>query len=129
MIHSLSTDFLIRIKNGYRAGRKSIKAPASKFCISIANLLKKNGYIANYTISGDVIKELTIDLIYTNGEAKVTDVRLYSKPGRRFYSNAIKLPWGKTPSSIIIVSTSSGLMTQKQAQVKGLGGEIIAEIF
>jgi len=129
MIHSLSTDFLIRIKNGYRAGRKTIQAPASKFCIAIAELLKKNGYIVNYTISGEIIKELTIELLYNDGQPKVTDVRLYSKPGRRFYSNHIKLPWGKTPTSLIIVSTSSGVMTQKQAKVKGLGGEIIAEIF
>lgn len=129
MIHSLSTDFLIRIKNGYRAGRKTIQAPASKFCISIAQLLKKNGFIVGYTITGEAVKEMTLELMYTNGQPKVSDVSLYSKPGRRFYSNNNKLPWGKTPSSLIIVSTSSGVMTQKQAKVKGLGGEIIAEIF
>lgn len=129
MIHSLSTDFLIRIKNGYRAGRKTITAPASKFCLSIAEVLKVNGFISGYSIKGDTIKEMTINLIYDNNNPKVTDVSLYSKPGRRFYSNNTKLPWGKTRQSIIIISTSQGVMTQRQAKVKGLGGEIIAEIW
>lgn len=129
MIHSLSTDFLIRIKNGYRAGRKTITAPASKFCLSIAEVLKVNGFISGYSVAGDAIKEMTINLIYENNSPKVTDVSLYSKPGRRFYSNNTSLPWGKTRQSIIIISTSQGVMTQRQAKVKGLGGEIIAEIW
>lgn len=129
MIHSLSTDFLIRIKNGYRAGRKTITAPASKFSLSIAEVLKKNGFIGAYSVAGDVVKEITINLIYENNIPKVTDVSLYSKPGRRFYSNNISLPWGKNRTSIIILTTSQGVMTQRQAKVKGLGGEIIAEIW
>lgn len=129
MIHSLSTDFLIRIKNGSRAGRKTITAPASKFCMAIADVLKNNGFISGYTVSGDVVKEMTITLAYDNNTPKVTDVALFSKPGRRFYSNTTSLPWGKTRESIIIVSTSKGVMTQRQAKVKGLGGEIIAEIW
>lgn len=129
MIHSLSTDFLIRIKNGYRAGRKTINAPVSKFCLSIADVLKQNGFIGGYTISGDTVKEMTLTLIYNDNIPKVSDVSLYSKPGRRFYSNNTSLPWGKTKSSVIIISTSQGVMTQRQAKVKGLGGEIIAEIW
>lgn len=129
MIHSLSTDFLIRIKNGYRAGRKTITAPVSKFSLSIAEVLKTNGFIGEYTISGDTVKEMKINLLYNNNEPKVSDVALFSKPGRRLYSTNTNLPWGKTRESIIIISTSQGVMTQRQAKVKGLGGEIIAEIW
>ena len=129
MIPSLSTDFLIRIKNGSRAGRKTIDAPCSKFNLSIAELLKKSGYIADYKTEGDVIKTIVISLAYQDGQAKIYDIRLFSKPGRRFYSKSSELPWGQTSDSLIVISTSSGVMSQREAHKKGLGGEIIAEIW
>lgn len=129
MHQSTSIDFIIRIKNGYKAGRKTISAPASNFCIAIAELLKKTGYIADFSITGDVKKEMTIKLAYNGTEPKVSDVSLFSKPGRRIYEKNSSLPWGKSSKSLIIVSTSSGVMSQKEAKVKGLGGEIIAEIW
>jgi len=128
-MQSTSIDFLIRIKNGYRAGRKTILAPASKFCISIADLLKKYGYLADYSITGDIKKVMTLTLAYKNNQSVFTDLVLFSKPGRRIYEKNSSLPWGKTPKSLIIVSTSTGVMSQKEAKVKGLGGEIIAEIW
>ena len=129
MHQSTSIDFIIRIKNGYKAGRKTILAPASNFCIAIAELLKKTGYIAGFTVNDDVKKEMTIKLAYDNNEPRIDNVRLFSKPGCRIYEKNSSLPWGKTPKSLIIVSTSSGVMSQKEAKVKGLGGEIIAEIW
>lgn len=129
MMQSTSIDFLIRIKNGYRAGRKTILAPASNFCISIADLLKKYGYLADYSITGDIKKVMTLTLAYKNNQSVFTDLALFSKPGRRIYEKKSSLPWGKTPKSLIIVSTSTGVMSQKEAKVKGLGGEIIAEIW
>ena len=78
---------------------------------------------------GSLKKDMTITLAYPNNEPKVNDVRLFSKPGCRIYEKNSSLPWGKTPKSLIIVSTSSGVMSQKEAKVKGLGGEIIAEIW
>ena len=129
MHQSTSIDFIIRIKNGYKAGRKTISAPVSNFCTAIAELLKKTGYIANFVISNDVKKVMTITLAYDNNQGRINDVRLFSKPGRRIYEKNSSLPWGKNPKSLIIVSTSSGVMSQKEAKVKGLGGEIIAEIW
>ena len=129
MHQSTSIDFIIRIKNGYRAGRKTITSPASSFRSAIANLLKKTGYIADFSIDGDIKKVMTINLAYDNNEPRLTDVRLFSKPGRRIYEKNSSLPWGKNSKSLIIVSTSSGVMSQKEAKTKGLGGEIIAEIW
>ncbi|MDP4009830.1 MAG: 30S ribosomal protein S8 [Candidatus Shapirobacteria bacterium] len=129
MINSTSSDFLIRIKNGYRASRKSISAPASKYSVSLAEIIKKYNYIADYSVTGDIKKTMTISLSYNNNQPKVTEVRLFSKPGRRLYEKSSSLPWGKTKDSLIIISTSSGLMSQKEATKKGLGGEIIAEIW
>ncbi len=129
MHQSTSIDFLIRIKNGYQAGRKNILAPASNFCVAIAELLKKTGYIADFSIEGDVKKNMTIKLAYNGTEPKVSNMSLFSKPGRRIYEKKSSLPWGKSPASLIIVSTSSGVMSQKEAKKKGFGGEIIAEIW
>ena len=129
MHQSTSIDFIIRIKNGYKAGRKTILAPASNFCVDIAQLLKKYGFIADFSVEGDVKKDMTIKLAYDNNGPRVNDVQLFSKPGRRIYEKNSSLPWGKNPKSLIIVSTSSGVMSQKEAKVKGLGGEIIAEIW
>ena len=129
MLQSFSIDFLIRIKNASRAGKKKMVAPASNFCISIAELLKKYGYIGEFSVSDDAKREITINLINENNESKITEVKIFSKPGRRLYEKNSSLPWGKTRQSLIIVSTSSGVMSQKEARVKGLGGEIIAEIY
>ena len=129
MLQSFPIDFLIRIKNASRAGKKTMVAPSSKFCVSIADLLKRYGYIANYSVSDDAKKKITIDLIYQNNQPKISEIKLFSTPGRRIYHKVTQLPWGKTPYSLIIVSTSSGLMSQKEAKTKKLGGEIIAEIF
>jgi small subunit ribosomal protein S8 len=129
MITSLSTDFLIRIKNGSRAGRKTITAPVSKFCLSIAALMKKYGYISDFAVTDDVKKIMTITLTYDNDTPKITDISLFSKPGRRMYGRSFSLPWGKSKDALIIISTSSGVMSQKEAKVKGLGGELIAEVW
>lgn len=129
MLQSTSIDFLIRIKNGYKAGKKKIIAPASNFCLDIAQLLKKYGFINDVSISEGTKKEITLNLSYDGLEPRITDVKIFSKPGRRVYEKTSSLPWGKNPNSLIIISTSSGVMSQKEARVKGLGGEIIAEVY
>ncbi len=129
MLQSTSIDFLIRIKNATRAGKKELTAPASNFCISIADLLKRYGYIDDYSVTDATKREITLKLAYSNNQPKVSEVKIFSKPGRRMYQKVSSLPWGKTPKSLIIISTSSGVMSQKEAKTKSLGGEIIAEIY
>jgi small subunit ribosomal protein S8 len=129
MTPSLSTDFLIRIKNGSRASRKTITAPSSKYCVAIATLLKKYGFIDNFSVSKDTKPEMTVTLAYNDQQPRIYDLHLFSKPGRRLYEKSHSLPWGKTKQSLIIVSTSSGVMSQKEAKSKGIGGEIVAEIW
>jgi small subunit ribosomal protein S8 len=129
MLQSFSIDFLIRIKNAARAGKKKITTPASNFCISMANLLKRYGYITDFSITDGAKREISLELAYSGNEPKITEVKIFSKPGRRLYEKVSSLPWGKTPQSLIIVSTSSGVMSQKEAKTKKLGGEIIAEVY
>lgn len=129
MLQSTSIDFLIRIKNAYQAGKKQIITPSSNFCLDIAKLLKRFKFIKDFSFNKGVKPTITLDLYPSIGRARVTKVKIFSKPGRRFYEKASSLPWGETPDSLIIISTSSGVMSQKEAKVKGLGGEIIAEIY
>ena len=129
MIQSPSTDFLIRLKNGSLAGRKTVTAPGSKFAIAMATLIKKHGYISDFTVADDLNKTITISFAYNNNIPAISDVLLFSKPGRRMYEKSFSLPWGKSRDSLIIISTSAGVMSQRQAKAKGIGGEIIAEIY
>ena len=129
MIQSLSTDFLIRLKNGSRAGRKTITTLGSKYSVALATLIKRYGFIKDFTVADDVKKEITITLAYNDNTPVINDVKLFSKPGRRMYEKSFSLPWGKSHNALIIISTSQGLMSQKEAKVKGLGGEVIAEIY
>ncbi len=129
MINSLPTDFLIRIKNAYLAGKTDLSTPYSDFCLNISKLLKDNQLIIDYSVVGEKKKTLNVKLVPTvAGSPLISQVTILSKPGRRYYEKSTSLPWGRSKKSIIIVSTSSGLMTQRQAKSKGLGGEIIAEI-
>ncbi len=130
MHQSTSIDFLIRIKNGYRAGRQQITTPASNFCLNLAKLIKKYGFLQDINLTEkDGKKQIVLTLKYNDGQPAVSEVKLFSTPGRRLYSNYKSLPWGKSQQSLIIVSTSSGVMSQKEAVAKNLGGELIAEIY
>jgi small subunit ribosomal protein S8 len=129
MLQSFPIDFLIRIKNAARAGKRKMVAPASNFCVNIADLLKRYGYIINYSVTDGAKKQINIELAYDGLQPKISEIKIFSKPGRRIYEKVSSLPWGKTPKSLIIVSTSSGVMSQKEAKSKILGGEIIAEIY
>ena len=128
MITSLSTDFLIRLKNGSRADRNTITAPLSKYCLSIAALVKRYGYIQDYSVQAED-KKITVTLARHGNSPAISDVKLFSRPGRRIYEKAFSLPWGQSPSSLIIISTSAGVMSQKEAKKKGLGGEVLDEIW
>lgn len=126
MINSPHLDFLIRLKNAYLAGNKSVVLPPSKLILSISDILLRHHLIAGFDSKNDL---LTINLDYSRGYPAFTKVTIFSKPGRRFYQKTFSLPWGKTRESLIIVSTSKGLMSQKEAKKAGLGGEIFAELF
>lgn len=130
MISAPSLDLLIRIKNGYMARLKTINAPGSKFNQALCQLLIDNNYIDSFKIETDGVKKtLAIKLQYSNKEPAMQGVRVYSRPGRRIYERVDSLPWGKSKASLIIISTSLGLKSQKDAKKLNVGGEVIAEIY
>jgi len=122
MIHSLINDYLIRVKNAAKAGRSTMVAPSSKLVENVTEVMKRNGFITDYTVDKEVPRTITITI------REVNDVKLFSTPGRKLYSKVSQLPWGKTKSSLIIVSTSAGIMSQREAVAKNIGGQLIAEI-
>lgn len=123
-------DFLTRLRNGQRAKHKTVDTPASKIKESIASILKEQGFIADYErISDNVQGTLRVRLRYHNGAPAIREVKRISRPGIRRYAGADELPKVYNGLGIAIVSTSQGLMTDKQARQKGVGGEVLCTLW
>lgn len=122
-------DLIIRIKNGYSARREVIDSPHSEFRIEVLKKLESLGYIKKYTITGDVIKTIDVTLSYENGIAAVTNVKLFSKSGRRWYTSAKNLKSVLGGMGVAVLSTPQGIMTNKEARKKNIGGELLFEIW
>jgi len=122
-------DMLTRVRNGQFAGKKSVSMPSSKLKIAIANVLKEEGYILGCTtkIKGSHT-EMTIDLKYFNGVPVIEKVKRISKPGLRIYKSKDELPKVLGGLGIAIVSTSSGVMTDRAARAIGHGGEVLCTV-
>jgi len=125
-------DMLIRIKNGYQARKKLVEMPYSKLKAEIAGLLVKEGYLKKSVLKESPIKTFkTLELIlkYDGKEPVLTGVKRLSKPGLRVYARATAIPRVRVGFGVTIVSTSKGLMTDKKARKKNLGGEVICQVW
>jgi small subunit ribosomal protein S8 len=124
-------DMLTRIRNASVAHLKTTTMPYSNFKVAIANILKSEGYIVDFKEEVAVVgKDITIILKYTDDNSPaIHGVRRISKPGLRKYAKTTNLPRVFGGLGIAILSTSSGIMTDRQAQTKGVGGEIVAHIW
>ncbi|WP_457675451.1 30S ribosomal protein S8 [Thiolapillus sp.] len=120
-------DMLTRIRNGQAAGKVSVTLPASKKKLAIAKVLKDEGYIADVSTSdvdGKPVMEITLK--YFQGQPVIEMVKRVSRPGLRIYKGRDELPKVRGGLGIAIVSTSRGLMTDREARKQGHGGEVIA---
>lgn len=123
-------DMLTRIRNALQQKHETVSMPSSKEKKAIAEILKNEGYINDYKIEGDVKKTLTIDLKYgKNGERVISGLRRISKPGLRVYAQVDNLPRVLNGLGTAIISTSRGMMTDKEAKKNHVGGEVIAYIW
>jgi small subunit ribosomal protein S8 len=124
-------DMLTRLRNANSAQHDSVSMPSSKLKIRIAEILKTEGYIAAYDVAdARVGKTLTITLKYgPNRERALSGVKRVSKPGLRKYAKSTELPQVLGGLGVAILSTSSGLLTDRQAQAKGVGGEVVAYVW
>ena len=123
-------DMLTRIRNAVGARHDSVIVPASRTKIEIAKILKSEGYIADYSVEGEVKKNIVVTLKYGKNKEKVINgIKRISKPGLRVYTEADKLPRVLNGLGIAIISTSQGIMTDKDARAKHIGGEVIAYVW
>ncbi len=123
-------DMLTRIRNGQRAKKDSVLSPASKLRTRVLEVLQREGYIRGYTEDATgVHPQLRIELKYFEGEPAIKQVARVSKPGRRVYSGSKELPVTRNGLGITIVSTPRGVLSDAEARVQNVGGEVLAEVF
>ena len=119
-------DFLTRIRNGQRSGKPEVAMPSSRIKLALAQVLKDEGYIEDYSVgSADGKSTLTLRLKYYQGRPVIDRLERVSRPGLRVYKGKDDLPRILGGMGVAIVSTSSGVMTDRAARAAGHGGEIL----
>ena len=131
MVTDPIADMLTRIRNANQMRYKEVEVPASKIKEEIARILKETGFIADYKIKKNNIQNIIVlNLKYgQNKERVITGLKRISKPGLRVYVKADEVPKVLNGLGIAIISTSKGIMTDKQARTESLGGEVLAYIW
>lgn len=123
------SDMLTRIRNAHRALLPSLELPHSKMKESIAGILKKEGYIADFGVEGKTAKKLQLKLKYQGKKGVIEGLRRVSSPGLRRYVRSTDIPRVRGGLGTAIVSTSQGLMSGVQARKNNLGGELICYVW
>ena len=122
-------DMLTRIRNAQAVEKTLVSMPSSKVKVAIAQVLKDEGYIEDFAVRGDVAKpELEMQLKYYAGRPVIERIERVSKPGLRIYKGAEDLPRVMNGLGVAIVSTSSGVMTDRKARAQGVGGEVLCVV-
>ena len=123
------SDMLTRIRNANRALLPAIELPHSKIKESIAGILKREGYIADFGVEGKLPKKLKLKLKYQGKKSIIEGLRRISTPGLRRYVGATEIPRVRGGLGVAVVSTSEGLLTDTQARKKNLGGELLCYVW
>jgi len=123
------SDMLTRIRNAAATRKSEVVMPYSKLKHNLANILHKEGYVAEVKVREGALKELEIKLKYDGSESVLTDLKRVSKPGQRIYVPMDRIPRANGGLGITILSTSKGLMTDREARKQKYGGEVICQIW
>lgn len=124
------SDFLTRIRNAQDAHHEHMTVPSSRIKKQIAKILEAEGYVGSVEESAEGVKKtLVVALKYTGKVAQIRSIKRISTPGRRVYRGAQELPRVLSDQGIAIISTSAGVMTNKEARRRKLGGEVLCEIY
>ena len=130
MVTDPIADMLTRIRNANSMRYKEVEVPASKIKIEIARILKEEGFISDYKVKKNNIQDiLVLNLKYSGKERVITGLKRISKPGLRVYAKAEEIPSVLSGLGIAIISTSKGMMTDRDARKASLGGEVLAYIW
>jgi small subunit ribosomal protein S8 len=124
-------DMLTRIRNGQTANKSVVDAPASRFRGNVLDVLKREGYIRNFSQveKRPGINEFKIELKYYDGKPVISEIKRVSTPGRRIYSSINDLPKTYNGLGISILSTPRGVMSDNEARAAHVGGEILCQVF
>jgi small subunit ribosomal protein S8 len=124
-------DMLARIRNANKAMHERVEMPTSRLKVEIARILKEEGYITDFRVQkGESFDTLVVQLKYGRGRERViTDLKRVSKPGRRVYAGKDRLPRVLGGMGVAILSTSSGLVTSRTAEERGIGGEVVCFVW
>lgn len=125
-MHDPIADLLIRIKNAYLAGHEEVRVPFSKMKEAIAQLLLAEGYLEKVET---IERELLLRLRYLQNQPSLSGIKQLSKPSRRLYSSAQQIPKALGGYGVTILSTNQGIMSDRDARKKNLGGELICQIW
>lgn len=130
MVTDPIADMLTRIRNANQQRHDEVVVPHSKLKVDFAEILKNEGFIKDYKVEGEgVIKNIVITLKYHGNERVITGLKRVSKPGLRQYAKVNEIPKVLNGLGIVVLSTSQGLMTDKEARSKKIGGEVLAYIW
>ncbi|VAW54488.1 SSU ribosomal protein S8p (S15Ae) [hydrothermal vent metagenome] len=121
-------DMLTRVRNAQSAAKFDVTMPSSKLKMAIAKVLQDEGYITGFSSDGAVKPTLTISLKYFEGRPVIDELKRVSRPGLRIYKNKHELPKILNGLGIAIISTSAGVMTDREARTSGRGGEILCTV-
>lgn len=123
-------DMLTRIRNGQRAGKTSVQAPAGRLLVRVLDVLQREGYIRGYSEAElrPGIRELKIELKYHEGAPVIREIARVSKPGRRVYSRIADLPRVYNGLGVSILSTPRGVISDAEARQEHVGGEILCKV-
>lgn len=123
-------DMLTRIRNAMMAGKNEVRLPSSKIKATVAEQLKKSGYLAKVTTEKGTPRDTLVITIHELGKnPTITEITRVSKPGRRVYAAATEIPRIKSGRGIVLVSTSRGVMTGQEAVKNRLGGELLCKVY
>ncbi|MCD7808180.1 MAG: 30S ribosomal protein S8 [Erysipelotrichaceae bacterium] len=130
MVTDPIADMLTRIRNANQQRHEEVVIPHSRLKVELAEILKNEGFIKDYRIEGEgVIKNIVITLKYKGNERVISGLKRVSKPGLRQYAKVDEIPKVLNGLGIVILSTSQGLMTDKEARAKHIGGEVLAYVW
>jgi len=122
-------DMLTRVRNAQAASKADVTMPSSKLKNAIAKVLQDEGYIAGFSSDGTAKPTLTITLKYHDGRPVIDEIKRVSRPGLRIYKNKHELPKILNGLGVAIVSTSAGVMSDREARASGRGGEILCTVY
>ena len=123
------SDFLTRIRNAQRARHATVSMPSSKLKLAVSRVLRDEGYIERFDVSGGAKPELTVALRYHEGRPVISELKRVSRPGLRIYKGRDDLPEVRSGYGIAIVSTAGGVTTDRAARRAGVGGEVLCTVF